>query len=134
MSVPVINQVWRWGPITTSCAFGGHVDAARAAVRMRKPREKSNIFVHIVGALADVFTRLYLCRSSPQTNTGRNIVDMLLNMFRNVVFLGRDILGPRRVFPDKILGVQKGFHLIDCRIELNPLNSHDERAVSLPTE
>ena len=59
----------------------------------------------------------------PHSDTGRHVVNMLLNMSGNVIFLAGDVLvSARTVLPEIKIGDEKILDLAHRRIELDPLN------------
>ena len=60
-------------------------------------------------------------RSCSKTCTGRHIVDMVLNVTRDVVFLCRDVFGARQVFPNEKVSKKQVFCLFSSGVKLDPL-------------
>jgi hypothetical protein len=75
----------------------------------------------VLGAFLKFPSRFTLDISLPQSGARSYIVNVLLDVVRNVVLLARDIEDPRRVFPKVKVGDEEPINLGDCRIKLNPL-------------
>ena len=68
------------------------------------------------------------------SDTGRHIVNMLLDMSGNMIFLAGDVLvSARIVLPEIKIGDEELLNLFHRRIELDPLNIPVNRPAPLET-
>jgi hypothetical protein len=56
-----------------------------------------------------------------ESDTGSDIVDVLLDMSRDMVLLGGDIMAARGVLPDMVLSIHETLDLTNRGIKLDPL-------------
>lgn len=107
----------------TSGALGSNINRARSRVRLREYRELGDERAHVVleAALHLLLLGGMLSRAKPGARG--HVVDVFLDLVRNVVRLGGHVTAAVRVLPHVEVCEQQLFHLLCRRVELNPLRN-----------
>lgn len=105
----------------TSRAFSSHVDITDTGIRVRVSRKLGNERLRNYTLLECIEIRT-LHLPLPKSSTWCNVVNVLLDMARHMVFFSCDILHARGVLPDKVISKQKVFNFGRSCIKLNPLS------------
>jgi hypothetical protein len=109
----------------TSCAFSCNINIANTRVGVWEPRKLRNERLRSVKTETSLQLSPSFRLQSPlaQSRSRGHVVDVFLDVGRNVVFFGRDIMFPGSVLPKVELSEQEFFNFGCSRIELDPLSS-----------